>query len=219
MKMEGELPKYDPHRIVPLRLNRWLTRDARILIWRYLTKYDKEIVRCADNSNSCLADVCQVLYECASLGYLNLIKWIREKCEDKINWRNDWFSILAAQGGHLEVLKFFHEIGGDRSDLVCAAAAAGGHLEALKWLRNNKYEWDSWTCTQAAMNDHLEVLKWARFNGCRWNSWTINAAAEKGYLEILKWLYENGCPLNGELIDAAMVSKDEKTIEWCKQIQ
>jgi len=48
----------------------------------------------------------------------------------------------------------------------CAAAAQGGHLEVLKWLRDNGCPWGAKTCTCAAVEGHLEVLKWAREQGC-----------------------------------------------------
>jgi len=53
--------------------------------------------------------------------------------------------------------------------LTCAYAAEGGHLEVLKWARENGCPWDKQTCAYAAKGGHLEVLKWARENGCPWD--------------------------------------------------
>ena len=56
-------------------------------------------------------------------------------------------------------------------------AAEGGHLEVLKWARANKCPWDEWTCKLAAAGGHLEVLKWARENDCPWDWRTCACAA------------------------------------------
>ena len=45
-------------------------------------------------------------------------------------------------------------------------AAEGGHLEVLKWARENGSPWDEDICAYAAESGHFEVLKWARENGC-----------------------------------------------------
>ena len=44
---------------------------------------------------------------------------------------------------------------------VCAHAAQGGHLEVLKWAKAYGCPWNESTCVNAAKNGHLEVLKWA----------------------------------------------------------
>ena len=49
---------------------------------------------------------------------------------------------------------------------ICRLAAQGGHLEVLKWARWNGCEWEWSTCAYAAEGGHIEVLKWARENGC-----------------------------------------------------
>ena len=48
-------------------------------------------------------------------------------------------------------------------------AARGGHLEVLQWAHENGCPWNEWTCTEAAKGGHLEVLQWAHQNGCPWN--------------------------------------------------
>lgn len=53
---------------------------------------------------------------------------------------------------------------------TCAWAAEGGHLEVLKWAIENDCPWDEQTCSRAAARDYLEVLKWLRTNGCPWSA-------------------------------------------------
>jgi len=58
--------------------------------------------------------------------------------------------------------------------LVTQRAAEGGHLESLKWLREEGChsffsEWNTTVCEGAASGGHIDVLKWGRETGCEWN--------------------------------------------------
>jgi hypothetical protein len=59
-------------------------------------------------------------------------------------------------------------------------AAEGGHLEVLRWAREHDCPWDVATCAAAAEKGHLEVLRWAREHDCPWDSGTRAAAAAGG---------------------------------------
>ena len=77
----------------------------------------------------------------------------------------------AAQGGHLDVLIYAHEKGGEYAlkNGACYAAAKQCYLAVLKYLHENQpslCSWDEHTCMYAAKGGHLEVLKYARDNGC-----------------------------------------------------
>ena len=109
-------------------------------------------------------------------------------------------SIYAAQGGHLECLRFAHENGSLWCEDICIAAAEGGHLECLQFA----YEMDlsEHTCHYAAWGGHLECLRFAHENGCLWDEDTCSttsvatrtdvrgtkepASAENGHLECLR---------------------------------
>ena len=67
-------------------------------------------------------------------------------------------------------------------------AAQGGHLEVLKWAREHHCRWN-WMngCASAAESGHLEVLKWAREHHCPWNYWhTHESARAHGRPEVLR---------------------------------
>ena len=95
--------------------------------------------------------------------------------------------LLAAEGGHLEVLQWC--IASNAPDVgkstileassrgpmpdpdiskteVLNAAVAGGHLEIVRWCWQQGYQWDEFTCSCAASGRHMEVLKWLRDKGC-----------------------------------------------------
>ncbi len=41
-------------------------------------------------------------------------------------------------------------------------AAEGGHLEVLKWARANGYEWNKEVCREAAIGGRLDVLNYVQ---------------------------------------------------------
>ena len=103
--------------------------------------------------------------------------------------------VEAAERGCLGTLKSLHRRGHVTFDEdLCALAAQGGHLEVLKWLHENGYPWNEDTCELAARHGHLGVLQWARANGCPWDEGTCAAAARGGHTEALAWARKKGCP-------------------------
>jgi len=85
---------------------------------------------------------------------------------------------------------------------TCARAAQGGHLEVLKWARLHGCPWHTeLMCRAAAAGGHLAVLQWVREQGCLWGgSAACSAAARGGHLEVLKWARANGCPLGKDWV-------------------
>src|SRR5262245_50692313 len=49
---------------------------------------------------------------------------------------------------------------------ICDAAAEGGHLDVLKWLRENGCLWGKDTCSNDAKGGHLDELNLLRETGC-----------------------------------------------------
>ena len=52
---------------------------------------------------------------------------------------------------------------------TCSYAAEGGHLECLKYAHEKGCPWDAKTCSEAAQRGHLECLKYAHEKGCPWD--------------------------------------------------
>ena len=59
---------------------------------------------------------------------------------------------------------------------VCANAAEGGHLEVLKWLRAEGCPWDARVCANALEGEHLEVLEWLLAEGCPYTRASLSMA-------------------------------------------
>ena len=100
----------------------------------------------------------------------------------------------AAEGGHLEVLRWAREHHCPWNEVTCYYAAAGGHLDVLQWARAHGCPWCPGTCELAAQNGEKEVLRWARENGCEWDEQTCAQAAAGGYRNMLQWARERDCP-------------------------
>ena len=129
--------------------------------------------------------------------------------------------IAAAEGGHLDVVKYLHENGcpwESDSDYescdegnfnVWAAAASTGHLDVLKYVidaglpfietkKESMYARTgavnvSEIMEKAAYGGHLNVLKYAHEIGWHFNSFTCNDACRGGHLDVLKYIFKIGC--------------------------
>jgi hypothetical protein len=158
----------------------------------------------------------------AETNKLELLKWIRE--EKKCEW-NKWTIIVAARqgnlemvkycvandcpidgracawaadGGHLEILKYLHEeVKAPWDDCTASSAAHNGHLHILEYLVERKYDqYDTWACKFAAMNGHLNCLKYLHETAkAPWDDWSVFYAHEKNHPECVQYLLDNNCPL------------------------
>lgn len=125
---------------------------------------------------------------------------------------NDWDKQVlnyAAEGGHINCIKYLRENGYKWNKHATLSAAKEGHLSILMFVHENGCSWHEDTTWGAAKYGHLDCLKYAHENGCPWNEvtkesaydcpWheaTTKAAASGGHLECLKYAHENGCSLN-----------------------
>ena len=148
-------------------------------------------------------------------GQLKVLQWLRSEAGGKFRWDSDTCKI-AAENGHLDVLKYAHQNGCPWNKYTCAYAASKGRLEVLKWARQNGCKWDAEIYANAAENGHLEVLKWAHQNGCPWNTWTCSRAAANGHFEVLKWLHQNECPWDHNTYYYAKINGHLEIGEWAK---
>ena len=112
--------------------------------------------------------------------------------------------LWAGLRGSVKVLGDLRGKGYEFDEKACAGAAQGGHLEALKFLRglDPPCPWNEETCWRASFGGHLHILKWARSEDppCPWNVLTCFDAAEGGHLNILKWARSQPPPLPLEQI-------------------
>ena len=167
--------------------------------------------------NECLYDE-RSFEEAARYGHFNTIKWLRTKftgdnfliMEDGYFTKNPNLVVtceVAAENGHLEILKWLIEYDCPIDVQTVEAAAAAGHIHILSWIKDNMKQWSivhdclnqmrpAWSFfvgAAAAGDGKLDVLKWAKDNECDWqHNNTFSQAAGYGNLEILKWMKDNG---------------------------
>ncbi|WZN63635.1 hypothetical protein HKI87_08g51840 [Chloropicon roscoffensis] len=124
-------------------------------------------------------------------GSVETLRWLMEEKGWELNLGTSYW---AGRAGSIDVLEYLWEEGYDFDVEVCTGAAQGGHLEALKFLRGvmgPPCPWDGEICAAAAEEGHLEVLKWARSEDppCPWSrSWCRWDASENDHQHIVTWI-------------------------------
>ncbi len=130
--------------------------------------------------------------EAAKNGHLDILKFFVERM-NKINAFDILkFCGVAAKYGHLDILiwqkinlTYYFDIN------IWKNAAEGGHLNIIKWLINNGCEYDDCIFECAAEHGHLNILKWGFQNGYKLPDNIAEIAASHGKLYIIIWLHEN----------------------------
>jgi ankyrin repeat protein len=140
-------------------------------------------------------------------GHLDCLKYILHECKvdvkgdssnyDSENSLKGRCCSYAARYGHLDIIKYLHQIGAVMHGFACSWAAYNGHLDCLKYLHESGCEWDITACMEASTGDRLECLKYAYENGCRKEHVNYPAtevytrAAHSDNLDCLKYAMEN----------------------------
>ena len=113
---------------------------------------------------------------------------------------NNYAVRMAAENGHLAVVKYLHKNGANiaaYNNYAAVYAAENGHLEVVKYLYENGANitvGDNYAVGLAARNGHLEVVKYLHQNGADItadNNYAVRKAAENGHLEVVKYLQAN----------------------------
>ena len=110
---------------------------------------------------------------------------------------NDDCLAIAAEGGHLECLKWlFHALGCSNLEdewWLYGFAADGGHLEICIWLLENGAPLYSEAFNSILQAGNLEVAQWGMQNGAVFDNETFLVATSSGRIELLEWLKLNNC--------------------------
>jgi len=174
---------------------------------------DTNLFRWIDPSITKTTRQIQITYTntAASKGSLVILQHLREVGCD---WDIMTCFRLAAQNGHLNILKYLYNRCHYWVDLTCCWAAEYGHLHILQYLRANGYRWHIRTCEYASKNGHIDVIKYLRKNGCILTTCSYLAAASNGHLETLRYLHENGCPLDEYACYNAVVNGHLQVLQY-----
>jgi hypothetical protein len=123
----------------------------------------------------------------------------------------------AAEGGHLDVLRWLVAEGCRMTESTCTAAARTGKLHVLQWARANRCKWSAATCNAAAAAGHLTLLQWAHEHGCKWDESACAAAAGGGHKEVLQWARSNGCQWDEQTCIAAAKGGHLHVLQWARE--
>lgn len=74
--------------------------------------------------------------------------------KNRCSLRESRCDYVAAGAGHLNILKWLHEIGYKFTFNMCKNAAEFGQLEVLKWAKEQKYPFHELVCSAAAKSGH-----------------------------------------------------------------
>lgn len=145
-------------------------------------------------------DVCE---KAARLGQFEILEWLYRKGY-KLSLR--YYRDFAKQG-RFDILKFLIENDGDiiMDWRVYIGAAEGGHLEILKWLKSHGCYFDCCIYAYAARSGNLEMVKWLKENNIKYPQQKlllfddpVSCAICYNHFEIFIWLYNEGFVLDTE---------------------
>lgn len=148
--------------LLPVCDEKSLCREAvasgrlNILIWLHENKYPWDELSCI---------------EAAKNNHLGILQYLHEnKCPC-----NERVSFSAATNGHCDVLKYLIKnwCPCDRS-LCLHVAIRNGHLNIVKYLHEIGYRWTGSECDIATDNGHLEILEYLHETGCECDKTTCN---------------------------------------------
>jgi len=111
---------------------------------------------------------------------------------------------LAAEGGHLDCVRYIHTVVGTAWHRdVCSAAASNGHYEILSYAHKHGCPWDDMTVENAARGNHVKCLQYALEQCCVACEDAIITACQKGHYECVLLLYDYLVPVSHLALSAA----------------
>jgi hypothetical protein len=151
------------------------------------------------------------LIEMVMHGSLDCLEYAFAKVGDMFREHNDELCMYAAWEGQESSIKFIIDHVGAPKEWIsstCAVAAQGGHLDCLKYLHKLGCPMDAQVSCRAAEGGHLECLKFA-MKHTKPVYEIMESAARNGHLDCLRYAYEHGCPLEEGLLNVAAESKSD----------
>jgi len=174
-------------------------------------------------------------------GHLHILQWACAPYQMKRLPLTDLCYMIAAKGGHIQLLAFLWEQGCQWHPIVPARAAEGGHLECLKLCWNYSLEngtpWDAKSvCEGAVHSGKLDVLMWAWLkqkpvyqltppeekDGLLPDTFAhmsvpVMEYAVGGQEDMVLWLLEHGCPWGSDTCELLEMCGDPKMLQWLEE--
>lgn len=128
---------------------------------------------------------------------------------------------LAAKAGHADCMEFVHRHGGRMNLKVFENAVQSGQLSCVKYIVSSKALDNSdsrQVCDVAARAGNMEALAYLFSVGCEASVHAANAAAALDQIECLKLLYANGCPVSSDTCHVAVHCGSMRCLEYLHEI-
>ncbi|KAL2911479.1 hypothetical protein HK105_209058 [Polyrhizophydium stewartii] len=130
-------------------------------------------------------------------------------------------ALVAAEKGHLAVVKFVHERmpGGRWGKDVANVAAQSGNLDLVVWLKEHHPECLGREAYQgAAEGNHLHIVRWLADNcDFDFDSGAFYWAAFHNNLGMLQFLSERFPHIQAQLGSNSLVASDARVLEWLRE--
>lgn len=164
-----------------------------------------------------------LLTELAYTGKTEMLQLAHEI--NDLNEHNDGYLCEnAASGGHLDTLKWLHQIGCPLGGSIVEQAAGGGHLHVLDWLWELDREAVQWgfrhSFDDAIREGHIPAIEWAMKKGLP-GPWEEAAtltlperASQLGNLDVVKWAVSLGRKLSPYTVYYAAAWNKVRVLRW-----
>ena len=150
---------------------------------------------------------CEACFQAAARGHLQVTLWAEQKGiqidtfgQRLFNKDRESIVNIAAEEGHLDVAKYFHQKYSVPLQVRGATrAAANGHIEVVKWFKEQGVTFSPFVDTsRIILSGNLEALKYLESNGVKFATSSANVAAINGNLEMLFWFESKGILANSD---------------------
>lgn len=121
-------------------------------------------------------------------GHLDVLKWMIDELKMKPNLVS---ARMAAEGGHLKILKYFERMNIPMSNCI-NRALKNGNLEVVEWLLQRKHWPKVSMINKICGKDRLNLLLILASFGLYPNKEGIDTAVETGQVKVVKWLLGMG---------------------------
>ena len=153
--------------------------------------------------------------EAACGNHVHVLDWLEAVWPDALDRTDPEVAMYAAFRGSLGALEWLRRRRFDMSE-VCDGAANGGHMDVLRWARAKRYPWTADTCAGIAKHGDLATLRWAAEQGCPMSGRVLVEAVLGGHVHVAEWAAENGCEMLASACAAAATRGSMETLRWLR---
>lgn len=164
------------------------------------------------------------IYQAAKKNNKELIDFFLEQAKNdqevEITWAYVWGSYGAAEGGHLDLLKYFFDKGGASLNATLRYAVKGGNIDVIQFLINRgANDWNNGMIAASSVGDK-ELVQFFIDKGA--NDWYngLRHSGESGNKEVIQFFnekYLKYCPDKFGTCHHNILCQDVCTWDWVMQ--